>query len=130
MIKCMLMDTKILIIEDEKTLREAYEFILKSSGYDVVVAEDGQEALLKTKTFEPALILLDLRMPRVSGIQFLKKYNLLKKHPKVKVIVFSNLDAQGEIDEAYKLGAQRYVLKAWASPKELLGIVRDTLVQE
>ncbi len=124
------MATKILVVEDEQTLNEAYEMILSQSGYEVEVAHDGEEALEQTKKFEPDLILLDLRMPRLGGIGFLEKYDLQKLHPKVKVIVFSNLDTQSEIDQAYKLGAQRYMLKAWASPKELLSIVEDTLKQD
>lgn len=118
---------KILIVEDEKPLNEAYQTILKKEGYEVITAFDGDEALEVTKSVEPNLILLDLRMPHVSGIEFLKKYNLTKKHPGVKVIVFSNLDTQNEIDEAYKLGAQKYMLKAWASPKELARLVKETL---
>lgn len=121
------MSAKILVVEDEQALNEAYEFILSTAGYTVQVAHDGQDALEQTKSFEPDLILLDLRMPRVGGIEFLQQYDLVHDHPTVRVIVFSNLDTQKEIDQAYKLGAQRYILKAWASPKELLSIVSDTL---
>lgn len=124
------MSKKILIVEDEAMLSEAYEMILSGADYDVLVAHDGQDALEKTEKFEPDVILLDLRMPRVGGIEFLDKYNLVENHPKVKVIVFSNLDMQKDIDEAYRLGANRYILKAWASPKELLKIVADTLAQD
>ncbi len=118
---------KILIVEDEKLLNEAYQAILEKQGYDVSIAFDGDEALSIVKTKEPDLILLDLRMPRVSGIQFLQAYNLKDDHPKVKVVVFSNLDSQKEIDEAYELGAEKYVLKAWASPKDLVKLVQDML---
>ena len=118
---------KILVVEDEKALNEAYDLILSNEGYEVFVAHDGEDALKKTEKFEPDIILLDLRMPRVDGIEFLRRYKLTEKHPKVKVIVFSNLDAQEDIDTAYTLGAQRYILKAWASPKELVKLVEDTL---
>lgn len=117
----------VLIVEDEVSLNEAYQLVLQKAGYDVRVAYDGEEALEITKTIEPAVILLDLRMPRVDGIEFLKQYKLISEHAKVKVIIFSNYDMQKEIDEAYKLGARRYVLKAWASPKELQKLVKDTL---
>jgi two-component system, OmpR family, response regulator VicR len=117
----------ILIVEDERSLNEAYQMILEKSGYEVFTAFDGQEALEVTSKIEPTLILLDLRMPRMDGIGFLEHYDLLKKHSDVKVIVFSNYDMQKEIDEAYRLGAERYILKAWASPKELLQVVENTL---
>ncbi len=121
------MKQKILIVEDEKALNEAYEFLLKKQGYAVYVAHDGEEALRITDEVEPQLILLDLRMPRMSGIEFLKKYQLTKDHPDVKVLVFSNLDTEKEIDQAFELGAQKYILKAWASPQELLNIVEAML---
>jgi two-component system response regulator VicR len=117
----------ILIVEDERSLSEAYQIILRKSGYTVHVAYDGQEALDVAKETEPALILLDLRMPRMDGLEFLRKYELLEKHPDVRVIVFSNYDMQKEIDEAYQLGADRYFMKALASPKELLQVVEATL---
>jgi DNA-binding response OmpR family regulator len=121
------MAKKILIVEDERNLNEAYQMILSSQGYEIVAAYDGTEALDLTKDFEPDLILLDLRMPTMGGVEFLKKYNLKKSHPKVKVVIFSNLDTQKEIDEAYKLGAEKYMLKAWASPKELTQLVKSLL---
>ena len=119
--------TTVLIVEDEQSLSEAYKMILRKAGYRVQVAFDGQEALEILSMEEPALILLDLRMPRMDGIEFLRSYNLRQEHPNVKVIVFSNYDMQKEIDEAYNLGADRYFMKALASPKELLQVVDHTL---
>lgn len=117
----------ILIVEDEKALADAYELILSSAGHDVTVAGNGKEAIERAEKDEPDLILLDLRMPAMNGVEFLRAYDPSKKHPDVRVIVFSNYDMQEEIDEAYSLGADRYVLKAWASPKELLQLVENTL---
>lgn len=121
------MSKKILIVEDEIVLLEAYEMVLKAEGYDVQIAHDGQEALEVVETFDPDLILLDLRMPRLNGVEFLRKYEPLSKHPNVKIVVFSNLDADKDIQEAYELGAEKYVLKAWASPRELIKMVKDLL---
>lgn len=114
---------KILIAEDEKALNDAYVMILKRAGHTVKSALDGAEALKITEKFEPDVILLDLRMPEVGGIEFLEKYKLPEKHPKVKVIIFSNLDMQREIDEAFRLGASKYMLKSWASPNELIKMI-------
>jgi two-component system response regulator VicR len=121
------MKKKILIVEDEIALLEAYELVLNSEGYEVKVAHDGEEALEVVQTYEPDLILLDLRMPRVNGVEFLKRYKPAQTHPSVKIIVFSNLDSDKEIQEAYALGAEKYVLKAWASPRELIKLVKDML---
>lgn len=117
----------ILIVEDEKALSDAYNMILAAEGYDVHVANNGQEALDYLKDKEPDLVLLDLRMPVMNGIEFLQAANLSKSHPKLPVIVFSNYDVQKDIDEAYELGATRYILKAWAAPKELARVVEQTL---
>lgn len=117
----------ILVVEDEKVLNDAYETILKKEGFNVLCAYDGEEALSIVSSREVDLILLDLRMPKVNGIEFLKAYDLAsQKNPPI-VIVFSNLDMQAEIDEAFELGATKYMLKAWASPKELVKLVKDNL---
>lgn len=117
----------ILIVEDEPELAEVYQTLLGQSGYAITVAHNGKSALAAVEEKAPDLILLDLRMPIMDGVEFLEKYDVKEKHKDVKVIVFSNYDMQDEIDDAYRLGADRYVLKAWASPKELLQIVKDSL---
>ena len=117
----------ILIVEDERTLNEAYQIILRTAGYNVLSAYNGKEALRVAAEKEPSLILLDLRMPHMDGLHFLREYDIKQEHPKVKVIVFTNYDTQKDIDEMYQRGVDRYIVKAWASPKELLKIVKDTL---
>ena len=124
------MTHKILVVEDEISLSDAYHMLLKQAKYDVKVAHDGKEALEKAESHKPDLILLDLRMPVLDGVGFLKEYDLIHKHPNVKIIVFSNYDMQDEIDEAYRLGAERYILKAWASPREILNLVKDVMSQK
>lgn len=115
----------ILVVEDDLMLNDAYKMILESNGHATRTAYDGKEALKLVNEQEPDIIFLDLRMPVMDGIDFLKEYQPKKNHKHVKIIVFSNYDMQQEVDEAYELGAERYVLKAWASPKELLKLVED-----
>ena len=115
----------ILVVEDDMALNDAYKTILSAAGYPTETAFNGEEALRLTKQQEPDIIFLDLRMPIMDGIGFLKEYKPKTDHKNVKIIVFSNYDMQREVDEAYELGAERYVLKAWASPKELIKIVED-----
>lgn len=116
---------KILVVEDEKVLNGAYQTILEKTGYDVRAAFDGNEALEILEDYEPDTILLDLKMPNLDGIGFLKKYKEMDLKKRSKIVLFSNFDLQQEIDEAYNLGADKYVLKAWASPKDLLKIVQE-----
>ena len=115
----------ILIVEDDVALNEAYKTILEIANYEVYTAFNGEEALVVAEQHVPDIIFLDLRMPVMDGVGFLKAYEPKTKHPDVQIVVFSNYDMQSEVDEAHELGAQRYVLKAWASPKELLKIVKD-----
>lgn len=120
----------VLIVEDDTDLNSAYQLILSSAGHNILCAENGKDALEVIKKHgTPDIILLDLRMPVMDGIEFLKHYDA-PKHPDVTIVVFSNYDAQKEVDEAYRLGAHRYVLKARAAPKELLRIVEDVLEEK
>ncbi len=116
----------ILVVEDESNLNEAYQVILSNSGFDILTAFDGQEALDILADNPVNLILLDLRMPVMDGIEFLKQYSPEASN-RPKIIVFSNYDMQKEIEEAYSLGADKYILKSWASPKELIKVVNDVL---
>jgi len=121
--------SKILIVEDEKLLNEAYELVLSREGYSVQSVFNGEEALAAFPKFKPNLVLLDLRMPKVDGVEFLKRLKPAENYPKTKILVFSNYDDQKEIDLAFKYGATRYILKAWSSPTELVKVVRETLGQ-
>ena len=118
---------QILIVEDEALLNEAYETVLKYEGYTVYKAFNGEEALEILEEKTPDLILLDLRMPKMDGLTFLSELQK-KEHPDYKIIVFSNYDVQKDIDSSFDLGATHYVLKAYASPKELVRIVRNSLL--
>lgn len=119
----------ILVVEDDPTLKLTYDILLKKEGHTVDRAEDGEQALKLADAKEPDLILLDLLMPNVGGLEFLKRYDLKNKHPKVKVIVFSNMSMPETIEEAMSLGATKYTLKATTSPKELAALVAQTLAQ-
>lgn len=126
----MTTQASILIVEDDTDLNGAYNMILSSAGYEVRSAYNGKEALddIESKG-DPRIMFLDLRMPVMDGIEFLKKYDATTRKD-TTIIVFSNYDAQKEVDEAYELGAHRYVLKARAAPKELIRIVEDTLAED
>lgn len=120
-------DKSVLIVEDDTDLRDAYVMILESEGIDTRAAENGQVALdMIAAEGDPGIIFLDLRMPVLDGIGFLKAFHATE-HEDTEIVVFSNYDAKKEIDEAYELGAHRYVLKARAAPKELIRIVKTIL---
>lgn len=121
----------ILVVEDDNALNDAYRTILSSVGHNVLSAFNGQEALdlLATLKEMPDIILLDLRMPVLDGVGFLKEYHP-ENHPDTTVVVFSNYDAHKDIDAAYELGVDRYVLKARAAPKDLLHLVGGIMAEK
>ncbi len=120
----------ILIVEDDHDLNNAYCIILKNEGHQVVAAFDGKEALAQAKTFTPDLILLDLLMPIMGGLEFLQKYDLKTQHSTVKVLIFTNMENSPEVAEAYTLGAKRCIIKSWTAPHNLARVVSDTLHDE
>lgn len=117
----------ILVVEDDHDLNNAYCLILKHEGHEVVSAFDGQEALDRLKDFEPDLVLLDLLMPVMGGLEFLKKWDGKGKKSNVKVLIFTNMENSPEVSEAYKLGANRCIIKSWTAPHNLSKVVSDTL---
>ncbi len=115
----------VLIVEDDNGLNDAYKIILESAGYNVQTTHDGKEALdYLAEAGDPMAIFLDLKMSGMDGIEFLKQYNP-PAHKDTTVILFSNYDNQKEVDEAFALGAERYILKARATPGELIRIVKN-----
>lgn len=118
-------DLQVLIIEDEQLLNEAYARVLTAANISLLRAYNGKEALDILKGEKPDIVLLDLRMPVMDGIEFLKKLHPKENLPNAKIIVFSNYDDQHEIDEAFSLGAMHYMLKAWATPDELVKLIRE-----
>jgi DNA-binding response OmpR family regulator len=116
----------ILVVEDDKDLNNAYCKILQIAKHKVVAAFNGDEALAALKDFKPDVILLDLFMPIKSGVEFLKVYDTTS-HPETKLVIFTNLDNSPEVQEAFSLGADRYILKAGTSPAELMGVVKEAL---
>jgi CheY-like chemotaxis protein len=113
---------RILIVEDDPTLNEAYASLLSKAGYEIRVASNGQEALQMLAEWTPGLLLLSLRLPVMDGLTFLAHYQPIK-HLATKVVILTNYVTQKEVDEAYRLGVDRYVLKTWVSPKALLRLV-------
>lgn len=118
---------KILVVEDDQDLNRAYGIILRHEGHQVVAAFDGQEALDRLSGFTPDLILLDLLMPVMGGLEFLQQWSGLKKNDHAKVLIFTNMENSPEVAEAYKLGAHRCIIKSWTAPHNLAKVISDTL---
>ncbi len=117
---------KILVVDDEPDALELVSFNLKSAGYEVVTADNGNEALKKARQHVPDLILLDVMLPEVDGLEVCK---LLRRDPATAPIPIIMLTAKaGEIDRVLglELGAEDYVTKPF-SPRELVLRVKNLL---
>jgi CheY-like chemotaxis protein len=117
---------KILFVEDEDILRETFSLLMSTQPYSVDIAENGQAALEFCADTTYDLILLDLMMPVLDGVGFLQQF-MTDKPERTKVIVMSNLSSGQELDEAMKLGAERNLLKASLSPREILAAIKYEL---
>jgi len=120
------MKPKILVVDDEPDAVELIEFNLKSAGYDVVTAPDGEEALTKARAVLPALIILDVMLPEVDGMEVCK---ILRRDPRTSVVPIIMLTAKAaELDRVLglELGADDYVTKPF-SPRELVLRVKRLL---
>lgn len=118
---------KILIVEDDRLLSDAYKLILEKHGHDVVTAFNGKEGLEQVKKHKPKIILLDLLMPEMDGIEFLTVFDPKNKHPEVAVVILSNLGDEKRVEKAMELGAYKYIVKAHAKPDELSMIVNHLI---
>jgi DNA-binding response OmpR family regulator len=117
---------KILVAEDERDIRELIGFTLGLADFEVVLAQDGVEAVKEASVVKPDLILLDVRMPRMSGYEACRQ---LKEDPSTRHIPIVFLSAKGqeqEIEEGLNSGALDYIVKPFA-PNRLVDQVRDVL---
>jgi DNA-binding response OmpR family regulator len=122
--------TNVLIIEDDAVLRGAYETALTLEGYRARAAADGQEGLAMAEREEPDLILLDMLMPKLNGLEFLRRFDAPAKHTQTKIIVFSNMSVPSEVKDAMRLGATKYLTKSSFTPKEMESIIKEVLTGE
>jgi CheY-like chemotaxis protein len=120
--------TKILILEDDQTLQTAYKLLLENEGHDVTAVDNGKEGLEVLKNLQPDLILLDLLMPVMDGMTFLRK--LRESGDDTKVVVLTNFDQDKHIEEAQELGAYKYIVKANAAPRDLAQLVNHLIQKD
>ena len=116
----MPLDLKVLIIEDDNFLSDLYKIQFEKSGYKVVQAYDGLDGLSKISIESPSIVVLDLIMPELSGLEVLER---LKKDPKfsaIPVVVLSNLRDEEKMKKALTLGAVGYIIKPTLTPKQIV----------
>lgn len=119
----------IMLVEDDSFVLDIYKTKLTQEGFNVIMASNGMEAIKKLEemTEMPDLILLDIVMPYLDGLEVLKKIKEDEKVKKVPVILLTNLSQKEEIDQGLKLGAVDYLIKSHFTPSEVLEKIRKTL---
>jgi len=117
-------NAKILIIDDDESIRDSCTQVLKNTGYEIHTAEDGEKGLSKAKDLNPDLILLDLKMPGMSGTEVLKR--LKKYDPKTIIIIITGYATVESAVDSMKQGVYEYLPKPF-TPKELRKIVQHGL---
>ena len=105
----MITPKKILVVDDEKLIVQAYGDHFRNEGYEIGEAYDGVEALEKMQTFKPDIILLDILMPKLDGISVLKKLKADPATAHIPVIILTNLETKENVIEALELGSLYFV---------------------
>lgn len=118
---------KILIVEDDFELREALAEKIKESGFDVFEAGNGEKGLEDALKIHPDLILLDVVMPKMDGMTFLKKLRQDSWGKNARVIVLTNLSNAEEIEESIQHGVYDYLVKTDWGVSDIVGKIKDKL---
>ena len=112
----------ILCIEDNPDTQRMLTFILVRAGYDVITADDGLQGIQKARAWRPALILVDMMMPKMSGAETIRKLRQIEVIRGVPILVLSAYKEQALIDEALEAGADDYLIKT-VLPNDLTDII-------
>jgi CheY-like chemotaxis protein len=114
------MSKAVLLVEDNDFIRNMYQLKLAKSNIEVIEAVDGAMALQKISEHKPDVVLLDLMMPNVGGIEVLRELKSRGITPDLPVIVLTNVMDQATIEEARQLGARDYIVKTDLTPSQVL----------
>ena len=119
--------TKIMLVEDDRGLREIYSIRLTAEGYEVVLASDGEEALATAVKEQPTLILSDVMMPKISGFDMLDILRSTPETKDVKVIMMTALSSEDQRTRGENLGADRYLVKSQVGIEDVVNAIHEVL---
>jgi DNA-binding response OmpR family regulator len=118
---------KILLIEDDQIVANIYRNKLSVEGYHVEVALDGEIGLELVKSYKPDAVILDLMLPKITGVDLMRQIRAEKEFEKTPVIVFSNTYLTNMVQEAWKAGATKCLSKANCTPRQVIDVVKNTI---
>ncbi|MEX0616680.1 MAG: response regulator transcription factor [Candidatus Woykebacteria bacterium] len=110
---------KILLVDDDPSCLKLYKLKFELDGFDVRVAKDGKEGLEKAIADAPNIILLDIKIPEMDGLELLKNLKNTESLSNTSVVVFSNFDDQELIEKSLSIGAKDYIVKSQFTPEEI-----------
>ena len=119
--------SKIMVVEDDASLREIYSIRITAEGYDVVSAGDGEEALAVAVREKPDLILSDVMMPKISGFDMLDILRSTPETANIKVIMMTALSAEDQRQRGERLGANRYLVKSQVGIEDVINAIHEVL---
>lgn len=120
------MTKKILIVDDEPNIVAALEYLLQRSGYEVLLAQDGEAALKQVEQHLPDLVLLDVMMPLKSGYDVCQRMRAREDWRHIKIIMLSAKGREAEVNKGLSLGANLYITKPWSN-KDLVAKIQQLL---
>lgn len=118
---------KILIVEDDPFLLKMYSKKLQLVGYQVEIAKDGVEGLVKLKSFMPDLVLMDVMLPKLNGLEAIDRAKADPQTKNIPILVLSNLSATADTETAVKKGAVGYLIKSDYTPAQVVSKVQELL---
>jgi CheY-like chemotaxis protein len=118
---------KVFIVEDDPLMLRMYQKIFTFEKYEVDTAGDGEEALTKIAASNPTIILLDVMMPKMNGLQVLERLKADPVTRNIPVIMLTNLAGQQDAETALSKGAVKYIIKSEHEPKEIADMVKEII---
>ena len=118
---------KVLYIEDEKFFADTVEKVLKTAGYDVQQAADGEAGLKLAREWKPNLILLDLLLPKIEGFEVLRQLKTDLATQSIPIVILSNLNSEDDVKKATELGAKHFFVKAVTMPTNIVNMVKGVV---
>ncbi len=118
---------RIVVVEDEPAILEMYKMKLESSDFEAFTAEDGQQGLKVIEESKPDLVLLDIKMPVMSGDEMLEKLRETDWGADIRVIVLTNISRDEAPHNLRFLGVDRYIVKAHFTPTQVIDVVKEIL---